>query len=135
MFGRRRAGTISLVGAQQVLSVFGALTLANVLKDLIFWTDMIRTILGEWAEFVQTWLWPVAAFLFGWAFELLQDAVRMAEQVEINEIVGQHLRGAPERLALSPPKTCPHRAARTRKAGCVWYSTRLGAALHVKLFQ
>ena len=72
MFGRRRAGTIGLVGVQQILGVGGALTLANVLKDLIFWTDMIRTILGGWAEFVQTWLWPVSAFLFGWAFELLQ---------------------------------------------------------------
>ncbi|WBQ12846.1 hypothetical protein L2D00_13475 [Hyphomonadaceae bacterium BL14] len=72
MFGRRRAGTVGLVGFQQILGVGGALTLANVLKDLIFWTDMIRTILGGWAEFVQTWLWPVAAFLFGWVFELLQ---------------------------------------------------------------
>lgn len=72
MFGRRRGGTIGLVGIQQVLGVGGALTLANVLKDLIFWTDTIRTILGGWAEFVQMWLWPVVGLLFGWAFELFQ---------------------------------------------------------------
>ncbi|WBQ13105.1 hypothetical protein L2D00_00105 [Hyphomonadaceae bacterium BL14] len=72
MFGRRRAGTIGGVGVQQIIGVGGALTFANILKDLIFWTDMIRTILGGWAQFVQTWLWPVAAFLFGWVFELLQ---------------------------------------------------------------
>ena len=72
MFGRRRGGTIGLVGAQQLLGVGGALTLANMLKDLIFWADLLKAVLEGWAEIVQVWLWPVGEFLFGWAFGLLR---------------------------------------------------------------
>jgi hypothetical protein len=72
MFGRRRGGTIGLVGAQQLLGVGGALTLANILKDLIFWADLLKAVLEGWAEIVQVWLWPVGEFLFGWAFALLR---------------------------------------------------------------
>ena len=72
MFGRRRGGTIGLVGAQQILGVGGALTLANMLKDLIFWADLLQAVFEGWAEIVQVWLWPVGEFLFGWAFDLLR---------------------------------------------------------------
>ena len=72
MFGRRRGGTIGLVGAQQLLGVGGALTLANMLKDLIFWADLVKAVFEGWAEIVQVWLWPVGEFLFGWAFDLLR---------------------------------------------------------------
>jgi hypothetical protein len=72
MFGRRRGGTIGLVGAQQLLGVGGALTLANMLKDLIFWADLLKAVFDGWAEIVQVWLWPVGEFLFGWAFGLLR---------------------------------------------------------------
>jgi hypothetical protein len=72
MFGRRRGGTIGLVGAQQILGVGGALTLANMLKDLIFWADLLQAVFEGWAEIVQVWLWPVGEFLFGWAFSLLR---------------------------------------------------------------
>jgi hypothetical protein len=74
MFGRRRGGTIGLVGAQQLLGVGGALTLANMLKDLIFWADLLKAVFEGWAEIVQVWLWPVGEFLFGWAFDLLRLA-------------------------------------------------------------
>jgi hypothetical protein len=72
MFGRRRSGTIGLVGAQQLLGVGGALTLANMLKDLIFWADLLKAVFEGWAGIVQVWLWPVGEFLFGWAFDLLR---------------------------------------------------------------
>lgn len=72
MFGRRRRGTIGLVGAQQLLGVGGALTLANMLKDLIFWADLLQAAFEGWADIVQVWLWPVGEFLFGWAFGLLR---------------------------------------------------------------
>jgi hypothetical protein len=72
MFGRRSSGTIGLVGIQQLLGVGGALTLANMFKEVIFWVDLLKAIFAGWAEFVQTWLWPVAVYLFSWAFEYLQ---------------------------------------------------------------
>lgn len=72
MFGRRRSGTIGLVFIQQLFGVGGALTLANMLDEEIFWADPFNPLFAFWAEFLQTWLWPVAVVLFGWAFDRLQ---------------------------------------------------------------
>jgi hypothetical protein len=72
MFGRRSASTIGLLGIQQILSVGGALTLANMVKELVAWAEVLKAIFEGWSEFVQYYLWPVAVFLFGWAFELIQ---------------------------------------------------------------
>lgn len=63
----RGVRTIFLVASSQILGLGGALTLANILRELIFWKEILLSFIGGWVEFVR----PIITFLFSWAFDLL----------------------------------------------------------------
>lgn len=67
----RRPQTVGLIAWSQILGVGGAFTLANMLKEFYFWKDFLLGVFEGWSGFVEQWIWPVVAFLFGWTFDLL----------------------------------------------------------------
>lgn len=61
------AARTGLFAYQQAFGIAGALSLANMLRLMIDWKEIVLAFVSAWTEFIR----PIAAWLFGWLFDLV----------------------------------------------------------------